>query len=125
MFCFYTRWFQLNFFFFFQAEDGIRDKLVTGVQTCALPIYRTDTSRMFVDMLTTAFSMGDLRAAARGALAEALKHYSPADTVLHLMSKVPPQKMGLVNTMRYLDLKLTLAGDILVKVDRASMAVSL
>src|SRR3989441_3861199 len=26
------------FFFFFQAEDGIRDKLVTGVQTCALPI---------------------------------------------------------------------------------------
>src|SRR2546425_8790657 len=27
-------------FFFFQAEDGIRDKLVTGVQTCALPIYR-------------------------------------------------------------------------------------
>src|SRR5687767_15373320 len=27
----------LLFFFFFQAEDGIRDKLVTGVQTCALP----------------------------------------------------------------------------------------
>src|SRR5687767_15999909 len=28
-------------FFFFQAEDGIRDKLVTGVQTCALPILVT------------------------------------------------------------------------------------
>src|SRR5207249_7651153 len=27
------------FFFFFQAEDGIRDRNVTGVQTCALPIY--------------------------------------------------------------------------------------
>ena len=27
------------FFFFFQAEDGIRDVAVTGVQTCALPIY--------------------------------------------------------------------------------------
>src|SRR5208282_957844 len=26
------------FFFFFQAEDGIRDATVTGVQTCALPI---------------------------------------------------------------------------------------
>src|SRR5260221_1585087 len=25
--------------FFFQAEDGIRDHCVTGVQTCALPIY--------------------------------------------------------------------------------------
>src|SRR2546421_8675371 len=29
----------LCFFFFFQAEDGIRDLIVTGVQTCALPIY--------------------------------------------------------------------------------------
>src|SRR6266496_5469373 len=27
-------------FFFFQAEDGIRDLYVTGVQTCALPIWR-------------------------------------------------------------------------------------
>src|SRR5437667_7464713 len=27
------------FFFFFQAEDGIRDRDVTGVQTCALPIW--------------------------------------------------------------------------------------
>src|SRR5699024_4815958 len=27
--------------FFFQAEDGIRDRNVTGVQTCALPIYRS------------------------------------------------------------------------------------
>src|SRR2546422_2873296 len=29
----------LFFFFFFQAEDGIRDVAVTGVQTCALPIF--------------------------------------------------------------------------------------
>src|SRR5437762_2052601 len=28
------------YFFFFQAEDGIRDTSVTGVQTCALPISR-------------------------------------------------------------------------------------
>ena len=28
-------------FFFFQAEDGIRDYKVTGVQTCALPIHFT------------------------------------------------------------------------------------
>ena len=27
-----------SFLFFFQAEDGIRDLIVTGVQTCALPI---------------------------------------------------------------------------------------
>src|SRR2546430_13627074 len=28
-----------SLFFFFQAEDGIRDLTVTGVQTCALPIF--------------------------------------------------------------------------------------
>src|SRR5437016_10603066 len=31
-------------FFFFQAEDGIRDWSVTGVQTCALPIWRGSTT---------------------------------------------------------------------------------
>src|SRR2546430_11875616 len=30
---------QSEYFFFFQAEDGIRDLTVTGVQTCALPIF--------------------------------------------------------------------------------------
>src|SRR5207248_7094392 len=32
-----VRFFRLSFFF--QAEDGIRDRTVTGVQTCALPIF--------------------------------------------------------------------------------------
>src|SRR5206468_6640781 len=32
-------------FFFFQAEDGIRDLIVTGVQTCALPIFERDRQR--------------------------------------------------------------------------------
>src|SRR5690554_6618552 len=35
----YTPFYINLFFFFFQAEDGIRDADVTGVQTCALPIY--------------------------------------------------------------------------------------
>src|SRR5207245_7666150 len=39
------------FFFFFQAEDGIRDATVTGVQTCALPI-----SFMAVLNVTATFS---------------------------------------------------------------------
>jgi len=30
--------------FFFQAEDGIRDWSVTGVQTCALPIWKTSSN---------------------------------------------------------------------------------
>src|SRR6266436_9338619 len=37
-----------SLFFFFQAEDGIRDVAVTGVQTCALPICRHD--RVLVDV---------------------------------------------------------------------------
>src|SRR2546425_11937406 len=39
------------FFFFFQAEDGIRDKLVTGVQTCALPISAGALCDMRLDVL--------------------------------------------------------------------------
>src|SRR2546426_7422298 len=34
-----------SLFFFFQAEDGIRDYKVTGVQTCALPISKCRTRR--------------------------------------------------------------------------------
>src|SRR5699024_12093259 len=33
-------------FFFFQAEDGIRDRNVTGVQTCALPISLTSVTSL-------------------------------------------------------------------------------
>src|SRR2546421_3256031 len=37
-------------FFFFQAEDGIRDLIVTGVQTCALPISVTHGREIGVDL---------------------------------------------------------------------------
>src|SRR5205807_3875013 len=51
------------FFFFFQAEDGIRDYKVTGVQTCALPIspslpQRTVHIRPLVDVPNPATSSG-------------------------------------------------------------------
>src|SRR2546427_4718672 len=36
-------------FFFFQAEDGIRDLTVTGVQTCALPIFFFVERRLRID----------------------------------------------------------------------------
>src|SRR5687767_16015996 len=49
-----------RFAFFFQAEDGIRDKLVTGVQTCALPIWND-----LGDLLA------DLQALARAVLVDA------------------------------------------------------
>src|SRR5437868_9476455 len=37
-------WRRYGMFFFFQAEDGIRDRNVTGVQTCALPIFFDEPS---------------------------------------------------------------------------------
>src|SRR5207244_8769804 len=58
--------------FFFQAEDGIRDDLVTGVQTCALPICdaaavqrrrlpaRADERHRGVDVRIVADDLGDL-----------------------------------------------------------------
>src|SRR5256885_9192356 len=39
------------FIFFFQAEDGIRDYKVTGVQTCALPILRTGFARATCEVI--------------------------------------------------------------------------
>src|SRR2546430_13290927 len=41
----------VSLFFFFQAEDGIRDLTVTGVQTCALPIFAEFTQRLEKDIL--------------------------------------------------------------------------
>src|SRR6266496_5325507 len=41
------------FFFFFQAEDGIRDLYVTGVQTCALPISIALENARLVELLSS------------------------------------------------------------------------
>src|SRR2546421_6566513 len=55
------------FFFFFQAEDGIRDLIVTGVQTCALPIYpgghvaiKCPTHLWHLDALAATYPQGRL-----------------------------------------------------------------
>src|SRR5438067_9779512 len=49
--CFFFFFFFLFFFFFFQAEDGIRDRNVTGVQTCALPILYPGLLRILTGLL--------------------------------------------------------------------------
>src|SRR5689334_14530829 len=52
------------FFFFFQAEDGIRDGTVTGVQTCALPIFKAAWANLKHGTATmdTLISVGTLAA---------------------------------------------------------------
>src|SRR3989440_3691954 len=58
------------FFFFFQAEDGIRDLIVTGVQTCALPIWRPGPRAIVTAALRT--RLGRVRELA-GTVAEAFE----------------------------------------------------
>ena len=87
--------------------------------------YTASAPEMLFDMLNVGLALPEMARIARGQFAAALRDYSPVSVVSGHLSKAPPKEVGLVNAMRYLDLKLTLAGDILAKVDRASMAVSL
>src|SRR5207249_5122080 len=48
-------YFLFFFFFFFQAEDGIRDRNVTGVQTCALPISSLSAHSSYAGILSEPF----------------------------------------------------------------------
>src|SRR5699024_11373697 len=66
----------LMFCFFFQAEDGIRDRNVTGVQTCALPISLiTHSSPSFRAVVLSIF--GSDPAPARGSVIENPVRISP------------------------------------------------
>jgi asparagine synthase (glutamine-hydrolysing) len=87
--------------------------------------YGTSPETLLASLLTTCIRPEELRSVARGELADALASYDPYDVVRDHLRQAPPEQVGLLNAMRYLDLKLTLAGGILVKVDRASMAVAL
>src|SRR5256886_7415130 len=55
-------------FFFFQAEDGIRDLTVTGVQTCALPIFGQGhvTARETIVSLPPSSRVGEVRVSPAG-----------------------------------------------------------
>src|SRR6266478_9373831 len=66
------------FCFFFQAEDGIRDLTVTGVQTCALPIYLfTLTSDTFpAQAVGSVVGMGGMAGAIGGMLIAKIVGYT-------------------------------------------------
>src|SRR5260221_1924977 len=67
---------RILFFFFFQAEDGIRDHCVTGVQTCALPISSHPVSE---------------------GLSENAKPGSEGTTTWNASSEFPPNRVGSVS----------------------------
>jgi asparagine synthase (glutamine-hydrolysing) len=87
--------------------------------------YGYDPEAMVTGIFTHGLTTSTLEAHARGPLAVALQHYDPREVIARLMQQARPERVGLVNTLRYIDFKHTLPGDILVKVDRSSMAVAL
>src|SRR2546425_10593772 len=99
-------------FFFFQAEDGIRDKLVTGVQTCALPIFfqeKTDWGREMATAWTEAGKGAGYQVVVNAEYAPGAKDFSDlilkaksanADVVFGLPT--PPDGMTIVKQMKEL-----------------------
>src|SRR5256885_6159161 len=98
-------------YFFFQAEDGVRDYKVTGVQTCALPIYRKPRElvwifgcAIFLVLMAEAF-MGYL-------LPWGQMSYWGAQVIVNLFSAIP-----FIGP----DLALLIRGDYVVGEDRKSV----
>src|SRR5690606_40673245 len=70
--------------FFFQAEDGIRDFHVTGVQTCALPIFTRDDFKEAVEKVM----MGErLERKPRGEGRERIAHHEAAHALISELVK--------------------------------------
>src|SRR5690606_2003437 len=88
---------------FFQAEDGIRDFHVTGVQTCALPIYRRGTGGLDMELgwfaliqpyrnLVDDYEMKDGKRPEESAHYRAEKPYENRDPRLYATVKLPDQE---------------------------------
>src|SRR2546422_5376549 len=82
------------FFFFFQAEDGIRDVAVTGVQTCALPISLACSVKAFAPRRPTKWSVAgfSLLAISGRALVRSEEHTSELQSRLHLVCRLLLEK---------------------------------
>src|SRR5476651_481874 len=78
MFFIYIFMLMFDFFFFFQAEDGIRDIGVTGVQTCALPISRPGSKRG-VPVPGSVGPLGNTPTHSNPPASRAMYHVSPSD----------------------------------------------
>jgi len=87
--------------------------------------YGETNNKLLADMLFVGAPSSALTSIVSGRTANTLNSYNPSNMIERHLQSANPAEVGLIDSMRYLDMKLTLAGDILVKVDRASMAVSL
>src|SRR5437588_2139924 len=81
-------------FFFFQAEDGIRDHCVTGVQTCALPIWQTGQEKPRVGAdASLAGAWNRLTASSASSMAE-VRHLPGLITQFRLLSRSEERRVG-------------------------------
>src|SRR5207248_7656861 len=91
----------------FQAEDGIRDRTVTGVQTCALPISFVENDRAVRDQLIHAIEDGYYKKVSHGQLEQAslkgivsslhdpFSHYlTPTEAKLFRQSRSEERRVG-------------------------------
>src|SRR5947208_10383930 len=83
-----------SFFFFFQAEDGIRDDLVTGVQTCALPIWLKNPTVVRDKAALEVFPIRPVgvREAIQKALTRSEEHTSELQSPDHLVCRLLLEK---------------------------------
>src|SRR2546422_4579591 len=86
--------------FFFQAEDGIRDVAVTGVQTCALPISHTVTTRLIT--ISPRENYRSRRRARAGAGAHRSEEVAQLEVQLEGRCR-PPEAVGAVEAVRPID----------------------
>lgn len=84
-----------------------------------------DSNTFLFDMLAIVFKPKELLKIAGPELKNILKDYSPGSVVRDKLNASSNKKLDLVNKLRILDIKMTLAEDMLVKVDRMSMINSL
>src|SRR2546429_5131106 len=89
----------LYFFFFFQAEDGIRDVAVTGVQTCALPISSFGNSTRYSRTAPSASKGLSDADSCRRNCERSEEHTSELQSRLHLVCRLLLEKKKKSNTI--------------------------
>src|SRR5690625_6916551 len=96
--------------FFFQAEDGIRDGHVTGVQTCALPISTPETGGYHLIQSYLAIGVGGLTGEGLGQSVQKLGYLWGAHT--DFIMSVITEELGLVGV-------IIVIGMLMIKIGRA------
>src|SRR5699024_11511083 len=101
--------------FFFQAEDGIRDRNVTGVQTCALPIFPFWIKHIEDVVKDPSVKWGEGRSFFDNSRLYAIsdKHISclTVNVVMKNLKKLPPAIEKILFSLNYTDLNTTAKSD--------------